>query len=174
MGTAIHGLMHIPWALQLAFGWTRLAFFGNLVSVLLLVPLMIALTRWYGAVGAASVWVILNIGYMLIILPIMHRRLLTTEKWRWYFEDVGRPLVAAVVVAVIGCCIIRSDWSPLLLIISLGMVSGATLLASACAANQLDIVALIKSFLNMRKLEKEFILYDRFMHREIKNHFAQL
>ncbi len=64
MGTAFNGLMNIPYALQLAFGWTRLAFLVNLVSVLLLVPLMIVLTKWYGAVGAASVWVILNVGYM--------------------------------------------------------------------------------------------------------------
>jgi O-antigen/teichoic acid export membrane protein len=153
-GTAIHCLMHIPYALQLASGWTRLSFFVNLVSVLILVPLMIVLTKWYGAIGAASVWLILNVGYMFISLPIMHRRLLPTEKWRWYFEDVGRPLFAALVVAVIGRCIIRSDWSPLLLLVSLGMVSGATLLASACAANQLEAVARVKSILTMFKTIK--------------------
>ena len=149
MGTAINGLMNIPYALQLAYGWTRLAFLGNFVSVLLLMPLMIVLTKWYGAVGAASVWVILNVGYMFIIIPIMHRRLLPTEKWRWYFEDVGRPLITALVVAVIGRCIIRSDWTSLQLLVSLGIISGGTLLASACAANQLDVVARAKSFLTM-------------------------
>jgi O-antigen/teichoic acid export membrane protein len=152
MGTAIHGLMHIPYALQLASGWTRLAFLGNVVSVLLLTPLMIALTKWYGAVGAAGVWVILNVGYMFISVPIMHRRLLPAEKWRWYFEDVGRPLIAAVVVGVIGRCIIRSDWSPLLLLASLGMVSGGTLLASACAANKLEVVTRVKSFLTVLRM----------------------
>jgi O-antigen/teichoic acid export membrane protein len=146
MGTAINGLMNIPYALQLAFGWIRLSVLGNVVSVLLLAPLMIVLTKWYGAVGAASIWVILNVGYMFICIPIMHRRLLPAEKWRWYFEDVGRPLFAAVVVAVIGRCIIKSDWPPLLLLVSLGMVSGGTLLASACAANQFGIVARVKSF----------------------------
>jgi len=154
MGTALHCLGHIPWALQLAYGWTRLAFVVNLVSVLLLTPLIIVLTKWYGAVGAASVWVILNVGYMFISLPIMHRRLLPTEKWRWYFEDVGRPLLAAVMVTVIGRCIIRSDWSPLVLIPSLGLVSGGTLLASACAANQLDVVARVKSFLTALQMIK--------------------
>jgi O-antigen/teichoic acid export membrane protein len=99
MGTAINGLMNIPYALQLANGWTRLALLSNVVSVLLLVPLMIAFTKWYGAVGSASVWVILNVGYFFICIPIMHRRLLNTEKWRWYFKDVGLPFVVAVLVA---------------------------------------------------------------------------
>ena len=154
MSIAINGLVNIPYALQLAFGWTRLAFLVNVVYVLLMVPLMIVLTKWYGAVGAASVSVILNAGYIFISLPIMHRRLLTTEKWRWYLKDVGRPLLAAVVVSIIGRCIIRSDWSQLLLIVSLGLVSGGTLLASACAANQLDIVARVKSLLTMRRMRK--------------------
>ncbi len=29
----------------------------------------------------------------------MHRRLLPTEKWRWYREDVGRPFGVAALVA---------------------------------------------------------------------------
>ena len=136
IGTAINGILNISYALQLASGWTRLAVLANVVSVLFLVPILIVFIKWYGVVGAASVWVILNVGYMFISIPIMHRRLLPTEKWRWYFEDVGRPLFAAVVVAVIGRCIIKSNWSPLPLLVSLGMVSGGTLLVSACAANQ--------------------------------------
>jgi len=152
IGTAFNGLMNIPFALQLAFGWTRLAFLADVVSVLLLVPLIIMLTKWYGALGAASAWVILNVGYIFSSIPIMHRRLLPTEKWRWYYEDVGRPLLAALVVAVIGRLVIKSDWSPSLLIVSLGLVSGGSLLASACAANQIDVVPRIKLFLSTIRL----------------------
>jgi O-antigen/teichoic acid export membrane protein len=147
MGTAIWGLINIPYALQLAYGWTRLSFYVNLVSVLLLVPLIIVLTKWYGVVGAASVWVMLNIGYLTFDIQIMHRRLLPAEKWRWYVEDVGRPFLAAVVVSSIGRLVIKSDWSPFLLIASLCLVSGTTLLAAACAANQLGAVTRFKPFL---------------------------
>ena len=150
MGTAIHCLMHIPYALQLAYGWTRLSIAINFTSVLLLVPLTIVLTTWYGAVGAASVWVILNVGYLFIGLPFMHRRLLPSEQWRWYIEDVGHPLLAAAPVAVIGRWIIKADWPAPLLLAGLGMVSGGTLLASACAANQLDVAGRVKTFLGAR------------------------
>lgn len=153
VGTAINGILNIPYAMQLAFGWTRLAFLVNIVSVLILVPLIIVLTKWYGVVGAASVWVILNLGYMFISLPIMHRRLLPAEKWRWYFSDVGRPLFAAVAIAIIGRYVIQPDWSPVLLIASMVVVSAATLLASALSANQLNVIARCKLFLATIRLQ---------------------
>ena len=153
MGTAFNCLMNIPYALQLAHGWTRLTLIVNVVSVLLLLPLMIILTQWYGAVGAANVWLILNIGYMFINIPIMHRRLLPAEKWRWYVEDVGYPFIAAVVVCTIGRCIIRSGWPPLLIITSVGLLYMGALLASACVANQLEVGAKIKSLFNVLRMQ---------------------
>jgi len=42
-GTALNALMHTPYALQLASGWTRLALVANIIAVVLLVPLMIVL-----------------------------------------------------------------------------------------------------------------------------------
>jgi O-antigen/teichoic acid export membrane protein len=152
MGTALHGLTYIPYALQLASGWTRLALLVDVVTVLLLVPLMIVLTKWFGAVGAVSAWVSVVVGRFFISIPIMHRRLLPTEMWRWYLKDVGRPMLAAFVVAVIGRFVIKPDWSPLLLIVGLVLVSGATLLAAVCTADQLEVVARIRSFLTRLRL----------------------
>jgi O-antigen/teichoic acid export membrane protein len=101
-GTAINGLMGLPYALQLAFGWTRLSFFKTLIAVILLVPLIIYMTTNYGATGAAIAWLVLNLGMFFFEIPIMHRRLLPKEKWRWYWQDVFTPLVACTIVAGIG------------------------------------------------------------------------
>lgn len=127
VGTALNGLMHIPYGLQLASGWTRLTFLLNLVSVLTLVPLMIVLTNWFGAVGAASVWVILNGGYVLFGIQIMHTRLLPSEKWRWYGEDVGLPLLAALATAGAFRLVVPVPAGKLLLFLYLTMVSVPTL-----------------------------------------------
>ena len=135
MGTAFNGLMNIPYALQLAFGWTRLAFLVNVVSVLLLVPLMIVLTKWYGAVGAASVWVILNGGYVLFTIQIMHRRLLPTEKWRWYHEDIGIPLVVSLAVAGGFRLMVPLPDKQLFQVVYLALVSGLTLGITAMATS---------------------------------------
>ncbi len=102
MGTALNGLMSLPMALQLAYGWTRLGIVTNLVAVAALVPMMFVLTSRFGAAGGASAWVMLNGAYLLFVPPLMHRRILRGEQWRWYGIDVGLPLIAALVAA--GSC----------------------------------------------------------------------
>lgn len=146
-GTALNGLMNIPYALQLAYGWTRLALVTNIVSAMLFVPLLIVATHSRGAPGAAGVWLALNAGYVLIGIPLMHRRLLPAEKWRWYTQDVGRPLLAGVAVSLSGRYFIRSDWPPVLLFASICALSGATLLATGFAANRLGVNVRAKALL---------------------------
>jgi O-antigen/teichoic acid export membrane protein len=99
VGTALNGLMNVPYALQLASGWTRLALYANLVAIALLLPAIVILSSRFGAVGAAIVWIALNAGYVTVGLAVMHRRLLRGELRRWYLSDVGLPLVASVAAA---------------------------------------------------------------------------
>jgi O-antigen/teichoic acid export membrane protein len=100
LGTALNGLMTLPYALQLAFGWTRLTVITNVIAVSTIVPLEYWLAKRYGMVGAAAGWVILNGGYVLFQLQAMHIRLLRGQQWRWYFMDVGLPLAGIVAVIV--------------------------------------------------------------------------
>jgi hypothetical protein len=62
-------------------------------------PLIIILSNQYGAIGGASAWLILNIGYVFIAAPLMYRKLLTTEKWEWLIKDVGKPIIIALIVS---------------------------------------------------------------------------
>ena len=95
IGTMLNGLMHIPYTLQLAHGWTRFAIIMNTVSVLVLVPAIYIGVSAYGVIAAAVIWIILNTGYVALALPFMHRRLLPAEMWRWYGQDVIAPALAA-------------------------------------------------------------------------------
>ncbi len=151
LGTAVHCIYHIPWALQLAYGWTRLAFISNVIAVLILVPLLIFFTERYGPVGAACVWLMLNSGYIFVSLPVMHRRFLSTEKWRWYIEDVGQPLLATAAVVMIGRIVVQSEWNNLSIVVGIGLTSGAALFAAALASNQLEFVTRVKSALALLK-----------------------
>lgn len=99
-GTALNGLMNIPYALMLAGGWTRLPFQLNLVAVIVFLPLLIVAADSRGAVGAASVWVAVNAGYVLLGSALLHRRMLPGERRRWLWQDVAVPLLAAAAVVV--------------------------------------------------------------------------
>jgi O-antigen/teichoic acid export membrane protein len=135
MGTALNGLMNIPFILQLASGWTSLTFYASLAAVILLTPLTIFMTKWFGGVGAAMVWVIFNSGYILIIIPIMHRRLLPSEKLRWYKEDIGVPFAIALLVAVICRVFIPSSGHMIFILSWLAIASMITLVATAFATS---------------------------------------
>lgn len=95
LGTFLNGLMYMPYQLQLAHGWTSLAIKINAAAVLILVPAIFWAVPRYGAPGAACVWIVLNAGYILIGIHLMHRRILTDEKWRWFMCDVGLPTLGA-------------------------------------------------------------------------------
>lgn len=132
-GTALNGLMHIPYAIQLAYGWTKLSLYVNSISVVLLVPMIIYLTGHYGAVGGASAWVILNTSYLFISMPLVHKRLLPRENWRWYSQDVGLPLAVSILIAGAGRLFLPKALTQLELALYLAFVSAATLGITAMA-----------------------------------------
>jgi len=152
-GTAIHGLMLIPYALQLANGWTSLAIYVNSVAVILLVPLIFFMTKRFGAVGGASVWLILNSGYLVFTIYFMHRRLLIAEKWRWYWQDVCIPLAGSLIIAGLGRLFLIRTLSPLPMFFYLAFVSAATLTMAVMATSTTRIWVLDKVS-KLRPLER--------------------
>lgn len=105
LGNLLNGIMHIPYMMQLAHGLTSIAVRVNIVAVAVVVPAIAVVTPRFGAEGAAWVWVCLNAGYVVIGIHLMYRRILETEKWRWYTQDVFKPLLfgsaAAAAVSLI-------------------------------------------------------------------------
>lgn len=126
-GTVINVLMGLPYVLQLAFGWTKLSLFKTLIAVILLVPLIIYMTTHFGATGAAIAWLVLNMGMFFFEIPIMHRRLLRTEKWRWYWQDVCIPLVACILMAGLGRIFVSGPISQIKIMLYLIIISILTL-----------------------------------------------
>jgi O-antigen/teichoic acid export membrane protein len=133
LGTALHGLINLPYALQLAYGWTNLMLSSNVIAVIVLAPLLVVVTSHYGVLGAATVWVVLNLGYVLITLQLMHRRLLRGEQWRWYLEDTGPPLVAVCLIAGLERWLFPTGRSVSVLLLSLVGLYGCTLVAATLA-----------------------------------------
>ena len=100
-GTAVNGLVSVPTYLQVAAGWPQLTMYTNLAGAVALVPAIAYMSTHYGAPGAASVWLLLNLCYLFITIPVMHRRLLRGDKWSWYGRDVLLPVIAASAVGLL-------------------------------------------------------------------------
>ena len=88
--------MWMPYQTQLAYGWTSLTIRVNSIAVLILVPAIFFLVPIYGAQGAAWVWVILNIGYLLIATNFMFKKILKNQKWRWWIKDILFPILCLI------------------------------------------------------------------------------
>jgi O-antigen/teichoic acid export membrane protein len=101
VGTALNGLMNVPYALQIAHGWTRLAAKVNLLLILMAVPAIVLVTRRYGTIGASAIWPAINIVFMLVAMPITHRRLLPGTGAGWFLRDVAIPVSASILVVMV-------------------------------------------------------------------------
>jgi len=137
LGSCLNALMTLPYNLQLAYGWTKLALVQNLVSILVLAPLLIFMVQYAAAVGAAIVWVILNIGYLLILMPIMHTKLIKHELRSWTIRDVGLPAIAAVATIAVSRFLMPSIITGYLIIPWLAASAIVTVSLTALAASEI-------------------------------------
>jgi O-antigen/teichoic acid export membrane protein len=102
LGNILSGIMWVLLATQSAYGWLGLTIRISLVSVVLYIPAILWVTPRYGAQGAAWTWVILNSGSLVAGAHFMFRKILTSEKWRWYTRDVLLPLTTAGCVVYVS------------------------------------------------------------------------
>lgn len=141
LGTYLNGLMHMPYQLQLAHGWTGFTIKVNTVALAVFIPLLFWVVPRYGSIGAAWIWVSLNMGYFLLGTQFMHRKLLATEKISWYFEDVLLPMagaIAAITLLKILISPVDYEWRWVWLILLL-MAGGLSTVVAAMLATQIRL-----------------------------------
>lgn len=143
LGTACNGVMHFPYALQLAYGRTRLALSITIVLAVLLAPLIVFLTVRYGSVGSAGAWLVVNLSYVFLGTWLTHRTILRGLGTRWLAIDVGLPLLMSSLVTYAGWRLFRFEDHP---ITSLCIASAFGLLAIGINGLMLpkDVIAVLR------------------------------
>jgi O-antigen/teichoic acid export membrane protein len=136
LGNALNGMMGLPAALQFAHGWTRLVLVFNAVAVALFAPLTYVMATRYGGLGAAGVWLALNVGYIAVMLRLMHKRLLPGELESWLRRDFGAPLAATFAAAGAWRLLVPGEGSVAALI-GIAAAAGCAVLAAGWAAADL-------------------------------------
>jgi len=132
IGTMLNVLIHIPYSIQLSYGWLKLGLIINSVLVLLIFPMLIYGVMNYGVEAAAWVWIILNLCYVVFSVSIMHRHYLIGEATNWYLKNVFLPTSVAIIVAAIikifsPEVLSRIEWGVALFVIYLLIFSVTTL-----------------------------------------------
>ena len=99
IGNTLNGLLNIPYALQLAHGWTRLALLINSLGLLFLIPSIWWASTVFGPVGGAGAWATLNAAYFFVWPYLLHKRLLKQELFKWYVTAALLPTFLVIVIA---------------------------------------------------------------------------
>jgi O-antigen/teichoic acid export membrane protein len=107
-GNALNAMLNVPYGLQVAAGRVSLLMVLNFAAALLMMPLAIVLSVHYGAPGGGAAWLIVNLTYVAVGIPLVHRRLLHGELLRWYRSDFVPPALASSVVAGLAAALMPS------------------------------------------------------------------
>ena len=100
-GSGVSVIAAFPYYLQYAKGQLRLHLIGNLLFVMLLVPSLIGATQQFGMLGAAWVWLALNLVYFLLWVPVAHHRFAPGLHWHWLLKDVTLTTAPSLVAALL-------------------------------------------------------------------------
>ena len=88
------------YALQYSLGRIRMHVIGNIISAILYVPCVIFAAMKYGAIGAASVWLIINLLYLLFWISLIHSKLVPGLNRLWFTVDTSLILFAGFVPGI--------------------------------------------------------------------------
>lgn len=129
-GTALNGLMIVPYALQLATGQTWIALRLVLLVLVLFVPAIVLLTLQFGVIGAALAWLSLNAVYLVAGIGLTHSHLLKGHAGEWIATDVLPVAMAALAAGALAFL-----WRPVTegAVANLGFLATATLAALLAA-----------------------------------------
>lgn len=100
-GYAVHSLMYVPYALSLAYGWTRYGVNVSIITVIAMTPITAFATLKYGVMGAASAWLILSISYFSFSMFYLHTRCLPKVLSRWYVAVIS-PIAVSTLIVIVG------------------------------------------------------------------------
>jgi len=145
LGYTFLALQIIPYNLALASGWLSLNVTLSVVSLVLMVPLVIALVHRYGLLGGGIAWLCLNAGVTPPLIYFLHRRLLPGEAARWWLQDVGRPFAAVLICIAIGYWLMPAQASRLVGAMFIGVITSAAVAAAALSIPGLVPFALQRS-----------------------------
>ena len=109
IGNGILAFAGLSYMLQVARGNLKLHVVGNVIFVLVFLPLLYFAVTRFGMVGAGYAWIIANLFPFVLWLPIVHRKFLKGTHLRWLAEDIFAVALLPTLIAGMAWYFVR--WS---------------------------------------------------------------
>lgn len=142
VGSILHGIMHLPYALQLAYARLKIAISTYVVQLALAVPMLVIFTDRWGATGGAAAWLGSMSAYFVLGIAFTHRYLLKIPVAKWLVKVIAKP-ASVTGIYVIACIAlgsrldVKGGWE-----ILLGLL-GAAFAVMGCIAVSADARAMV-------------------------------
>jgi O-antigen/teichoic acid export membrane protein len=76
-GILLNCFASISFYIQFALGYTRAILYQNVFSFLLLIPTSLLLVHFFGLLGVAVIYIVLNLGYIMLNIPLVRHKILS-------------------------------------------------------------------------------------------------
>lgn len=100
-GTMCMVLAGIPYGLQFAMQKLSLHLKGNLMFIVIYLPLLILVVPNYFAYGAGLLWVFLNAGWLMVWCGVVHRNMIPNMHLEWMIRYICIPMLPNVAFSVV-------------------------------------------------------------------------
>jgi len=71
------------------------------------------------------------VGYVIFLIPVMHRRFLRSDMWRWYIADVGLSAACCVIIGAMLKIHFADNVTTLMRLTALTITGGSMFLVCA-------------------------------------------
>ncbi len=137
IGNGVLAFAGFSYLIQVARGNMTLHLIGNLIFVLIFVPLLFLAVRRFGMVGAGWAWLLANLLPFLVWLPLVHRRFLKGIHLRWLAADIAPIVVPSVLVAAALAYALSWDIGRIATIVQLAGIYALLLVVAGCGSTLL-------------------------------------
>ncbi|MEO7244920.1 MAG: oligosaccharide flippase family protein [Rubrivivax sp.] len=135
LGNGVLAVAAFPYYLQFAKGSLRLHVIGNVAFAVLFVPIVVVASLRWGALGAAWVWLGMNLLSLVAWLPLVHHRFEPGLNARWYTQDTLFIAAAAALAGGAAAAFWPDGGSRAHALAGTSLVGGASLAAAAAASS---------------------------------------
>ncbi len=94
-------VMMVPYYLQHACGRSNVSLRFNLIALVFSIPAFIFASIYFGGLGAAVCWLVMQVVYFFTFVPVIRNRFLPFNLRNWYFSDFGIPMILGAAIATV-------------------------------------------------------------------------
>jgi O-antigen/teichoic acid export membrane protein len=101
IATLLNCLINIPTMLLMANGNTKYILIQNTIAAFIFLPLLLWFAPRYGGSGAALIWLLLNVAYLIISVPIIIRTFFKGQIFNWFLKDILSPMLPSLLTVLL-------------------------------------------------------------------------